>query len=45
MADAASSAPRSSKTLLVSGRVYRLERRPSRNLVRRLRLIWRSRQA
>ena len=44
MADHTSSAPRLTKTLLPSGRVYRLEGRHShKSLVRRLRSIWRSR--
>jgi hypothetical protein len=44
MAAFASSAPRLTKTLLPSGRVYRLERRSHKSLVRRLRSIWRWRQ-
>jgi hypothetical protein len=45
MAVYAPTAPCSStKTLLASGRVYRLERRPSKSLMRRLRGIWRARQ-
>jgi hypothetical protein len=43
MADAAVSAPRLTKTLLLSGRVYRLERPAQKSLMRRLRSIWRSR--
>ena len=37
------SAPRLTKTLLPSGRVYRLERRSQKSIIRRLRSIWRSR--
>jgi hypothetical protein len=44
MADHASSAPRPTKTLLTSGRVYRLHgRRSQKSLIQRLRAIWRSR--
>jgi hypothetical protein len=43
MADHASSMPRVTKTLLVSGRVYRLERPSQKSLMRRLRTIWRAR--
>jgi hypothetical protein len=44
MAAHVSSAPRLNKTLLPSGRVYRLERRSNKSLMRRLRSVWRSRQ-
>jgi hypothetical protein len=37
------SSVRLNKTLLASGRVYRLERRSNKSLMRRLRAAWRSR--
>ena len=37
------SAPRLNKTLLASGRVYRLERRSNKSFMQRLRSVWRSR--